>query len=201
MGSTNDCFWAKPEAAIFRHELRLSAGTGEGVRYGVQGRARSYCSRGREHADYSVEGVVGERAQDRWHHPSDRGWGAQYGTERKTERARSGEVFARGTAGQDQRTGAGPGLYHSMVANLAAALSVPEAVPRRSTSSVSLSIVSYCGQTTDGGVDAVLYGDLAAIPNMSPGERLTTNDPGHDGPGSLLSVVAGRGFEPLTFRL
>ena len=93
-----------------------------------------------------------------------------------------------------------PDLYRTMVANLAEALSAPETrveavdIIRELVDRVELR------PNKDGGLDAVLYGDLAAMLSAPHSERRTANDPDR-GSGSLLSVVAGRGFEPLTFRL
>ena len=63
--------------------------------------------------------------------------------------------------------------------------------------------------TAPDGLAAALHGDLAVILALAmvperdrrplPGEGATS--PGTAVSGSLLSVVAGRGFEPLTFRL
>ncbi len=52
------------------------------------------------------------------------------------------------------------------------------------------------------GLDAGLYGDLAAILEICDEARGGNNKlPGTGVPGSQLSVVAGAGFEPATFRL
>jgi hypothetical protein len=44
-------------------------------------------------------------------------------------------------------------------------------------------------------------GDLVEILAFSERGERTAKDPASGEAGSLLSVVAGRGFEPLTFRL
>ena len=94
-----------------------------------------------------------------------------------------------------------PDLYRKMVANLAEALSAPE------TRAEAVDIVRELVErielrpNEEGGLDAVLYGDLAAMLNAPADARRMANDPDRGGSGSLLSVVAGRGFEPLTFRL
>lgn len=53
----------------------------------------------------------------------------------------------------------------------------------------------------DGTLKIELYGDLARLMAFAEGTERKTNDPGPDGSGSLLSVVAGTGFEPVTFGL
>ena len=51
------------------------------------------------------------------------------------------------------------------------------------------------------GLDALLHGDLAEILSLCEGDPPKRRPPGAGGSGSLLSVVAGAGFEPATFRL
>ena len=51
------------------------------------------------------------------------------------------------------------------------------------------------------GVDAVLHGDLATILAFCDAGKHKSKLPGARAPGSSLSVVAGIGFEPMTFRL
>jgi hypothetical protein len=53
----------------------------------------------------------------------------------------------------------------------------------------------------DGGLDVQLYGDLARILQFCEAGERTSQRPGRGGPGRGLSVVAGGGFEPPTFRL
>ena len=54
----------------------------------------------------------------------------------------------------------------------------------------------------EGALKAELFGDLARLIAFAEGKERKTNDPGPaGGSGSLLSVVAGEGFEPSTFRL
>ena len=53
----------------------------------------------------------------------------------------------------------------------------------------------------DRGLDALLYGDLATILSFCEGGSDNDELPGGGSPGSQLSVVAGAGFEPATFRL
>ena len=52
-----------------------------------------------------------------------------------------------------------------------------------------------------GGIKAELYGDLAEILAFCDEDGRKKRLPGPDEPGSQLSVVAGAGFEPATFRL
>ena len=51
------------------------------------------------------------------------------------------------------------------------------------------------------GIDAQLHGDLAAILALSSGKDRKQKPPAKGMTGSQLSVVAGVGFEPTTFRL
>ena len=51
------------------------------------------------------------------------------------------------------------------------------------------------------GIDAQLHGDLAAILALSSDGEHKQKLPANGVAGSLLSVVAGIGFEPMTFRL
>ncbi len=51
------------------------------------------------------------------------------------------------------------------------------------------------------GLRAELYGDFATIAALAEGRGREYKDPGSEAEPGLLSVVAGRGFEPLTFRL
>ena len=51
------------------------------------------------------------------------------------------------------------------------------------------------------GLDAVLHGDLAAILAACAGAAQKENAPDLAIAGRQLSVVAGTGFEPVTFRL
>ena len=84
-----------------------------------------------------------------------------------------------------------PDPYRTMVANLAEALSAPGARAEAVDAIRELVDRVVLRPNSDGGVDAVLYGDLAAMLNMSPCEQRTANDPDCGGAGSLLSVVAG----------
>ena len=55
--------------------------------------------------------------------------------------------------------------------------------------------------TDDSGLDAELHGDLAAILALCNTDDPKKQRPGSEEPGRQLSVVAGAGFEPATFRL
>ncbi len=52
-----------------------------------------------------------------------------------------------------------------------------------------------------GRLDAILHGDLARILTLCEAAAGTKKRPEPEGSGRLLSVVAGAGFEPATFRL
>ncbi len=51
------------------------------------------------------------------------------------------------------------------------------------------------------GLNAELHGDLTEILAFCDREGSESKRPGPSGPGRQLSVVAGVGFEPTTFRL
>ena len=53
----------------------------------------------------------------------------------------------------------------------------------------------------DGGLEVELYGDLARILQFCEMGEHKHQRPGRGVPGRELSVVAGAGFEPATFRL
>ena len=53
----------------------------------------------------------------------------------------------------------------------------------------------------EGGLEVQLYGDLARILQFCEAGEHKRQRPGRGGPGRGLSVVAGAGFEPATFRL
>ena len=53
----------------------------------------------------------------------------------------------------------------------------------------------------EGGLDVQLYGDLAQILQFCEVGEHERERPGHGKPGREVSVVAGAGFEPATFRL
>ena len=93
-----------------------------------------------------------------------------------------------------------PALYRSKVERLAEALNEPGTATE--AGEILRGLVDRVVLTpVEKGMRAELYGDLAAITAMAEGKTHTNNNPGPGtGPG-LLSVVAGRGFEPLTFRL
>jgi site-specific DNA recombinase len=53
----------------------------------------------------------------------------------------------------------------------------------------------------DGILKRELYGDLAGIAQFTEAQKSNTKDAGSAAEPALLSVVAGVGFEPTTFRL
>jgi hypothetical protein len=67
---------------------------------------------------------------------------------------------------------------------------MPMTAPWRSTTTPS--------SPKRGEIAATLHGDLGTILEWAAQKQ---NTPGRDGSGVSVSVVAGRGFEPLTFRL
>jgi site-specific DNA recombinase len=91
--------------------------------------------------------------------------------------------------------------YRNKVASLEKALANPATHPN--------TVASIRGQieritltpNDEGGLDIHLYGDLARILELCEGGERKRQRPGHGGPGRELSVVAGAGFEPATFRL
>ena len=88
-----------------------------------------------------------------------------------------------------------------MVDNLAEALSAPEALTEAAEIVRRLIDRVVLEPQADGSIKAILYGDLAVLLRSDGGAHRTANDPGPGGSGSLLSVVAGTGFEPVSFRL
>jgi site-specific DNA recombinase len=95
-----------------------------------------------------------------------------------------------------------PALYQKKVQQLAAALNEPGTASE--AAEIIRGLIDRIVLTaSDGILQARLYGDLAAIMACAEGNQLwpASNVPGSTGPGTLLSVVAGAGFEPATFRL
>ena len=103
-------------------------------------------------------------------------------------------------------------IYRAKVAELEASLTAPEIMVEASEALRTL--IEKVALTPDAaapdGMRAELYGDLAEIlvlaseagtlrSRMRGGQRKIPQRTAV--PGGLLSVVAGRGFEPLTFRL
>jgi hypothetical protein len=76
-----------------------------------------------------------------------------------------------------------------MVDNLAEALSAPETLAEAGEIVRQLIDRVVLEPREDGGMNAMLYGDLAVL--LSADEGRTASDPGRRGSGSLLSVVAG----------
>ena len=93
-------------------------------------------------------------------------------------------------------------VYAEKVAKLETALNDP--VIRDEAGDLIRSLISEITlrpREDEGGVDAVLHGDLATILAFCDAAEHKSKLPGARAPGSLLSVVAGTGFEPVTFRL
>jgi site-specific DNA recombinase len=93
------------------------------------------------------------------------------------------------------------GMYRKNVAALEQALADPEikaeamAIVRSQIDRITLT------PGEDGGLAVELYGDLARILQLCEAGEHKQQRPGRRGPGRGLSVVAGGGFEPPTFRL
>jgi site-specific DNA recombinase len=94
-----------------------------------------------------------------------------------------------------------PVIYQRKVQQLTAALNEPDTAVEAGEIIRGL-IDRIVLTSSDGILKAELYGDLAVIMSHAQGE-LGRNDnvPGAAKPRTLLSVVAGVGFEPTTFRL
>ncbi len=99
-------------------------------------------------------------------------------------------------------------LYQEKVANLEASLNDPRVKQEAGEALRTLieKIVLTPDPTALDGLAAELHGDLATILNLSepaPSSGRINNKkaPGTSVPGAQLSVVAGIGFEPMTFRL
>jgi hypothetical protein len=78
-----------------------------------------------------------------------------------------------------------------MVDNLADALSAPETLTEAGEIVRQLIERIVPELQEDGAMRVVLYGNLAALLSSADDGRRIANDPGHNGSGSLLSVVAG----------
>jgi site-specific DNA recombinase len=93
-----------------------------------------------------------------------------------------------------------PALYRREVEQLQAALSDPEL--RVEAGEMLRSVITRIVLTPVGDqLEVKLYGDLAEIVALSQGAGANKNGAVLRETAPLLSVVAGRGFEPLTFRL
>ncbi len=93
-------------------------------------------------------------------------------------------------------------VYADKVAKLEVALNDPTIRDEAGNLLRSLiSEITLHPKENGGGVDAVLHGDLATILAFCDAGEHKSKLPGALAPGSSLSVVAGTGFEPVTFRL
>ncbi|MBN9023310.1 MAG: zinc ribbon domain-containing protein [Rhizobiales bacterium] len=93
-------------------------------------------------------------------------------------------------------------VYAEKVAKLEVALNDPTIHDQAGNMLRSLiSEITLHPKENEGGVDAVLHGDLATILAFCDAGEHKSKLPGALAPGSSLSVVAGTGFEPVTFRL
>jgi site-specific DNA recombinase len=93
------------------------------------------------------------------------------------------------------------GMYRQKVAALEQALADPEIKAEAMEivrSQIERITLTPC---QDGGLAVVLQGDLARILQLCESGSRTSERPGTAVPGRGLSVVAGAGFEPATFRL
>jgi site-specific DNA recombinase len=94
-----------------------------------------------------------------------------------------------------------PGLYREKVAALEQALADP-AIKAEATEVIRSHIERITlTPNEEGTLDIQLYGDLARILQFCEAGERKRERPGHGKPGRGLSVVAGAGFEPATFRL
>ena len=95
-----------------------------------------------------------------------------------------------------------PELYRRKVAELERVLEGPDRAEAMDLIRSMIDRVDITPRADGNGVDAVLHGDLAAILAACGGASDKQKLPGpFQEPGSQLSVVAGTGFEPVTFRL
>jgi site-specific DNA recombinase len=94
-----------------------------------------------------------------------------------------------------------PGLYREKVAQLEQALVDPAI--KAEAAEVIRSHIERITLTPDaeGALEVQLYGDLARILQFCEAGEHKRQRPGHGRPERELSVVAGAGFEPATFRL
>ncbi len=93
------------------------------------------------------------------------------------------------------------GMYRQKVAALEQALADPEI--KAEAAEIVRSQIEQITLTpnAEDGLDVHLYGDLARILQFCEATERKSERPGTDVPGRGLSVVAGAGFEPATFRL
>ena len=93
------------------------------------------------------------------------------------------------------------GMYRERVAALEQALADPE-IKAEAMEIVRSMIEGITLTPGEGGeLDVALQGDLARILQLCEAGAGKSKRPGTDVPGRGLSVVAGVGFEPTTFRL
>lgn len=93
-------------------------------------------------------------------------------------------------------------LYARKVRELEKMLSGDNATAARELIRSMIKKVTITSDDGPDGFSAILHGELAAILGASAGANSSKRQlPGFGMPGSQPSVVAGRGFEPLTFRL
>ncbi len=93
-----------------------------------------------------------------------------------------------------------PTLYRKKVENLAAALN--ESSTAAEAGEIIRTLIDRIVLTPlEGVLKAELFGDLATIVRFAETRKRTNSSAGPEGGPALLSVVAGIGFEPMTFRL
>ncbi len=93
-----------------------------------------------------------------------------------------------------------PDLYRRKVAELEAVLDGPDRAEAMDVIRSMIERIDLHPRAGGKGLDAALYGDLAAILAACAGAK-TAEAPAISRTGLQLSVVAGTGFEPVTFRL
>ena len=91
-------------------------------------------------------------------------------------------------------------LYHSKVSDLANALNEPD-VRREAAEALRALIDKVVLTPSEDGYDIDLHGDLAGILALASGKKAKTAQADMAEAVSQISLVAGVGFEPLTFRL
>ena len=94
-----------------------------------------------------------------------------------------------------------PELYRSKVGRLAEALNAPDTVAE--AAEIMRGLIDRIILTPQGdALRAELHGDLAVLARFAQGKEGRAESTGDSGDSALrLSVVAGVGFEPTTFRL
>ena len=139
------------------------------------------------------------RAQDRRHPARDRGWALHIGDEGPPPRARAAQEGAAGNAACGPDTAPAPECGRPLCrqgARLEEALNAPETRPE-ATETLRALIDEIRLTPKDGSLQIELFGELGAI--LALGEATNANRAG-DMP-TRFSLVAGIGFEPMTFRL